>query len=202
MSRPKASTTRDKQRILCGIVLLLVFGYVYGRPTLERWLGQPLPALGTFSDEQAGERTDPPELSNGESKSSQAEKEFFTDLGRKRLQSPAGLVYGVGPEGENRVDHVLLHAEDDPSRPVHSVFDGTRDEIFETIDQAWLLAKAGGRGVEKSVEDDRTVYTVYMNRTIGYEGGQSGKRKDFPMLNRLRLVIEDNNHLISAYPFR
>ncbi len=199
MSRREVSTTWDKQKTLWAVVLLLVVGYVYGRPTLEKMIGRPLPSFGL----NPGEQVDEPANRTGEQKKTGDDaREFFTDLGRNRLKSPAGLVYGMGPGGEHRVEHVMLHAQDDPARAVQSVFNGTREEILELVDEAWMLAKKGGRGIDISTEDDRVAYTVSMNRVIGYEGGKTGKSKNFPKLKRLRLIIEDEDELISAYPFR
>lgn len=251
----------DRQKIFWALVLLLVVGYSLGRPTLERWLGRPLPGFGQAQLPDAkGDPSDPEQSPGSEtagsstgkrsrSSDSSAEREpaggsgrastgrastgstgagksspagravesserggkaaaenqsedFFVDLGRNRLQSPAGLIYAMGPGGEHRVDHVLRHAKDDPGRPVHSVFDGTREEILATIDEAWELAQKGGRGVQKSEQDGQTEYTIRMNRRIGYEGGRSGREKNYPDLMRLKLIIQDGNRVITAYPFR
>jgi hypothetical protein len=247
MSRPQASTRVDRQKIIAAIVLLLIVGYVVGRPTFERWLGQPLPSFGFDGNEQTAERTNkipdqpattpgsghsrlPPDRDAGRSgeqagggsrevpgrssqeaargapdsgRSGQPDSEFFQPAGGRRLRSPAGLVYGTGPGGEHRCDHVLEHGVDDPSRPVHGVFDGTRNEIFALIDEAWLLAQKGGRGVQKTDGDDgRVAYTVRFDRPIGHEGGQRGRERGFPKLNRIKLIVEDEDELITAYPVR
>ena len=71
------------------------------------------------------------------------------------------------------------------------------------IDEAWLLAKKGGRSVQETdAEDGRVEYTVRIDRPIGYEGGQRGRERDFPKLSRVKLIVEDEDELITAYPVR
>lgn len=108
----------------------------------------------------------------------------------------------MGANREHRLDHVLRHAEDDPSRPVHGVFEGSREEILQMIDEAWSLAQKGGRGVQASESDGQSEYTVRLDRNTGYEGGQSGKRNNHPRLQRIRLVVQDGNRIITAFPCR
>ena len=93
----------------------------------------------------------------------------------------------------------MRHAEDAPSRPIHGVFDGDQDAILATIDEAYLLTKEGGRGVDARREGDRMVYTVSLNRRIGYVGGQAGKRQQHPAVQRLRLVLE-GDRVITCFP--
>lgn len=225
MTRPQASTRVDWQKIIAAIVLLLVVGYVVGRPALERWLGLSLPSLGVDSDEPSAgrnnDRHDQPPVGRDSSRSglppdresrggvSQSgdpaapATDFFQPAGGRRLRSPAGLVYGVGPGGEHRCDHVREHCADDPSRPVHGVFEGTDAEVFALIDEAWTLARKGGRGVQREEgEDGRVEYTVRFDHPIGHEGGQQGRRNDFRKLSRIKLIIEDVSELITAYPVR
>jgi hypothetical protein len=123
----------------------------------------------------------------------------LTDVGRGRLRSTAGLVYEQ-LSSEHRIDHVLRHAEDDPSRPVHGVFDGDRDVILAVIDEAWLAAQKG-RPPKVVTEDngDRTAYTVDLGRKIGFMGGQAGKRRGFPACRHLQLVVE-GDEVVTAYP--
>ena len=124
------------------------------------------------------------------------------DIGRNQFLSPAGLVYAMGPRGEHRVDHVMRHATDDKSRPVHGVFDGDRQKILSTIDEGYELVKSGSNRVKSSREGDRVEYTINMNRKIGFEGGQSGKRKRYPSLKKLKLILQDKKYVVTAYPYR
>lgn len=121
------------------------------------------------------------------------------ETGRRVYVSTAGLEYRP-TRNEHRVEHVMRHAEDDQSRPVHGVFSGSREEILALIDEAWLLAQRGRPPtVRKEVDRDRTAYTVDMKRKIGFKGGQSGKRSNFPECRSLKLVVE-GNEVITAYP--
>jgi hypothetical protein len=104
---------------------------------------------------------------------------------------------------EHRIDHVLRHGKDDPSRPVHGVFTGDRDLILAVIDEAWQLAQKG-KPPKVVVEDegDRTVYVIDLGRKIGFMGGQAGKRRNFPACRHVQLVVEgdDGNEVVTAYP--
>ncbi|TWT57939.1 hypothetical protein KOR42_13070 [Thalassoglobus neptunius] len=127
---------------------------------------------------------------------------FLVEVSENIFESPAGLVYRSGSVDGHRVDHVLSHAEDIPSKPIHGVFRGDREEIFKLIDDAWKIAQTRGPPqVETEQNRDRTVLTVDMKRPIGYVGGQSGKRQGHPECRKIRLVVEDQN-VITAYPMR
>jgi hypothetical protein len=116
------------------------------------------------------------------------------------FESPAGLVYESGGPDGHRIDHILRHADDDLTKPVHGVFHGNRQTILALIDEAYLLTrKRGPPGVRQERQRDRTVYTVDLQREIGYLGGQAGRRRKHPSLRHVRLVFEDRD-VITAYP--
>jgi hypothetical protein len=131
-----------------------------------------------------------------------ASKFELKKLDKGRLESPAGLIYSPGPQGEHRVDHVMRHSKDEPSRPQHGVFNGSRDEILKLLDDAFQMIKQNSRQVSKQSDGNRTEYTVRFDRAIGYEGGRSGMRNNFPKVNRLRLVLEDGKYVVTAYPVK
>jgi hypothetical protein len=123
----------------------------------------------------------------------------LTDLGRGRMRSTAGLIY-VQERSEHRVDHVLRHGKDDPSRPVHGVFNGDREVILAVIDEAWQFAQQGKPPkVQVEEEGNRSVYIIDLGRKIGFMGGQAGKRRNFPPCKHLQLVVE-GDEVITAYP--
>lgn len=194
-----------KKIVAFGLLALLV-GYVYTRPTLERWIGMKLPAI--FSDDAPPNVAEkkaprPPIAAKRDSHDRNDEDDFpFTKLDKNRLRSPSGLIYGMGPNGEHRVDHVLRHSVNDAGRRIHGVFDGGRNKTLEVVDEAYELVKAQSKRVEQQKTDDRTTFTVNMERKIGYEGGQAGMKNNHPQLRRIRLVVEDENVVITAYPFR
>jgi hypothetical protein len=116
-----------------------------------------------------------------------------------RFESMAGLLYTRGSREGHRIKHVMRHAEDQSGRPVHGVFDGGPDAVLAVIDEAFLKAEEGGRGVSRETQDENVVYTVDLGRRIGYVGGQSGKRRGRPKATKVRLVL-DGNRVITAYP--
>ena len=118
---------------------------------------------------------------------------------RDRFRSTAGLMYVPGSRDGHRLKHVLKHAKDDTSKPVHGVFKGDRDQILAWIDIAYEKGRKGGKGVNKSKQYDRDVYIVDMGKNIGFMGGQVGERKNHPPCRYLQLVLEDNE-VITAYP--
>ena len=107
----------------------------------------------------------------------------------------------MGPRGEHRVDHVLRHGRDMPERPVHSVFEGGRNDILAVIDEAYSLVKSNSPRARSSNSRGNDEHTVRMQRKVGYEGGQKGKRKGYPALENVKLIL-DGNRVITAYPSR
>ena len=119
---------------------------------------------------------------------------------RYDFRSTAGLVYLPGSADGHRLKHVLKHAKDNPSKPVHGVFDGDRDQILEWIDKAYVMGKKGDKNARKESQRDRVVYTANLNQRVGYVGGQKGKRNNNKECRYLRLVVENGNEVITAYP--
>ena len=116
--------------------------------------------------------------------------------------SPAGLIYGNGPNREHRLEHIFRHAEDQPNRGGrHGVFDGSPDEILQLLDEAYQLTKSSESSSQVQTEQDgrRTAYEIQMRRRIGFVGGQTGKRQNHPAALRLKLVL-DGARVITAYP--
>jgi hypothetical protein len=211
---------RQKSIVTTIVVVALIVGYVLLQPVIERKLGIQLPNL--LDEEPAAKQQLPDEHAAADRQANQADQSTATkqrpaaktaapdgderpgvlrDIGRNIKVSPAGLRYGLGSFEGNRVQHILRHAEDDPSRPIHGVFDGGEDEIFAVIDEAYLIAKQGGPRVEVEREGARTIYTVDLRRRIGYIGGQSGRRSNHPPATGVRLVLE-NVDVITAFPVR
>jgi hypothetical protein len=206
-------------------LILLVAGYTYGRPTLEKWTGMELPSLTEDESRDVGAANRDPAnpareldrskvlppgspsaatVDSGPPRIGVAEANKFElkQIGKDRFESPAGLVYTMGPGGEHRLDHVLRHGKDDPDRPVHSVFSGDRDTILSVIDEAFALIDSQPKRVKSTREGNRTEYTIDMQKEIGYEGGQKGKRQGFPALKQLKLVLQNRTNVVTAYPCR
>lgn len=122
-------------------------------------------------------------------------------VGKDTWLSPAGLRYeGRDPDGLTRVAHVARHASDIPNRDgPHGVFDGGESVMFAVIDEAWRLADS--RSLRPQLEGNRSSYTVYMNRRIGFLGGRSGVARGNPALNRVFIVFETGTkNIITAFP--
>lgn len=150
-----------------------------------------------------------PELSSPEKNNpppADEEKEKSSDLGKLRelednvFESTAGLLYVPGGAEGHRLKHVMQHAKDNPSKPVHGVFDGDRDEILAVIDEAFMKAKKGGSDVRSEKQNGRRVYTVNLRRRIGQVGGSEGERQGHPDCRFVRIVLENENEVITAFP--
>ena len=216
----------DWKRIAGIAIVLLVLGYQFSLPHLERWFDRDLPSLTGEDGGQNGAngpnatagrdgdlRYDaklPNSSSSGQTQSNSNRNssnrqnqsgDFLREVGKNRLESPAGLLYTMGPRGEHRVDHVLRHGRDMPERPVHSVFDGDRNDILRVIDEAYSLVKSNSPRARSSNSRGNDEHTVRMQRKVGYEGGQKGKRKGYPALENVKLIL-DGNRVITAYPSR
>ena len=214
------------RKIICIVLLLLVAGYVYARPTLENWLDTELPALvedqqpktdnGSNSEaiptdvspnaKSPGNNSGPAESETGDAPSGLAKsnrsKFKLKQIDSNTFLSPAGLVYRQGPRGEHRIQHVMRHAKNDPKRDAHSVFDVTeRDDVLMLIDDAYSLVKNNSKRVQKRRRGDRTELTIDMQKRIGYLGGRSGQRQGNPACRRLKLILEGKN-VVTAYPYR
>ena len=80
-------------------------------------------------------------------------------IGNNIWESIAGLIYGPGSKQGHRIKHVLEHAKADPSKPIHSVYNVSNNEILSLIDEAWLMRNS----VTSVVQANRNeVYTIPM----------------------------------------
>ena len=130
--------------------------------------------------------------------------DFERQIDSQKFQSTAGLLYVQGSADGHRLKHVLKHARDIPDKNIHDVFDGEgdRDTILAWIDIAYEAGKKGGRGTKVERQGGRVVYTVKMSQRIGYVGGRAGRRDNFPECRYLRLVVQNGNEVVTAYPSR
>jgi hypothetical protein len=115
--------------------------------------------------------------------------------------SPAGLRYaGRDPAGLTRVEHIRRHVKDQPDRAgPHGVFDGGDGVAFAIIDEAWQLAEQ--KGLTPQRDGQRSTYLVSLGRRIGFLGGEEGKQRGHPPLQRVFIVFETGTkNIITAYP--
>ena len=189
-------------------VVVLVLGYSAARPTLQKWFNVELPSISDNDNNQnsgngGNYNARLPENEAGGSAPAKAKNEddFFASIKGDTKTSPAGLVYTMGPRREHRVEHVMNHAKDVPSKPVHGVFIGSRLEILEMIDEAYELVKAKSSQVKTSSSRGKMEHLVDMKRNTGYEGGAKGKRSNNRKLGKVKLVL-DGKKVITAFPTR
>jgi hypothetical protein len=113
----------------------------------------------------------------------------------------SGLRYGPDPRFPNRVQHVLNHASDIPTRAgMHGVFDTGRDALT-TIDQAWEGMQQGYLDFTSRTVGNRTTYIIDTGGRIGYVGGQGGAVLGNPAAQHLLLVVDNGKDVVTAYPY-
>jgi RHS repeat-associated protein len=143
------------------------------------------------------------------------------DKGGKGATSPEGLHYdlqsrypnrgtgaGANRQEKSRLDHILLHSDNDNPNPAnggrakaeHGVWGTQGGNVWDTkkivknIDQGWAKVKAKDPSVQVAVQDGgRTVYTVPMGKQLGYN-------KDGDGLTGMQIIVEGKNNIITAYP--
>ena len=186
----------------------LLFGYEYSRPTLEGWFDVELPAINrrgggrnhSDSNSNGGDRYE----ANLPSVGIQLDGDYkLKEVGRDRYESPAGLLYTMGPRGEHRIEHVMRHANDQPNRPAHGVFmgNGEQDEVLKIIDDAYELVKSESPRAKHESSKGNDKYDVDMQRKVGFEGGKKGQKSNNRALNKVRMIL-DGNRVITAFPVR
>lgn len=150
--------------------------------------------------EDSGSSKEVTEEVSDSSSSTPESSSFLNEIGDETFESPAGLIYTKGSADGHRLDHLMKHSVDVPSKPVHGVFNGDKNEILSLLDEVWTMSKERGPPeVETKQERGRTVITANLKRVIGYTGGESGKRKGYPKCSKVRLVVEGQK-VITAYP--
>jgi hypothetical protein len=125
-------------------------------------------------------------------------------VGENLWESAAGLLYGEDQAFGNRVQHVLNHAADLPTRETHGVFDAGRRGALSVVDEAWqkVLREGGSVDVVISQQGNRTRYEVNMNRRVGYVGGQTGAAAGHPEARRIAIVVQNLRDIVTAFPIQ
>ncbi|SNT06757.1 hypothetical protein SAMN06265795_1133 [Noviherbaspirillum humi] len=111
--------------------------------------------------------------------------ELTYDKSNQTWTTPAGLDYGPGSVHGNRVQHILDHAEPNPTKTTHIVFNVDRKEVLGLVDEAWLA-----RG--SPLPNDPGAYVVPMGRAVGTAGETNIKI----------IVRPGTNKIITAYPIQ
>lgn len=124
----------------------------------------------------------------------------ITSIGKNYWKTRGGLFFkGKDPDGKTRLEHIMRHASDSPSRPKHGVFSISKAEIIELLDETW--SSTGGssqKGPERGV---KTVFTYDTGRDVGYLGGREGLKKKYPKLRSVRLVVNNKKEVITFFPY-
>jgi len=180
--------------------------FTKGEPA-DQFKGQEVELTGTLSlykNKLQIKLTNPNQiklLAHAKKPAASAKTVKLKQVGKATWLSPAGLTYkGRDPEGRTRVEHILRHTHDIPDRDgPHGVFDGGEGVAFAVIDEAWQLAKT--KKLRAKTEGDRSSYLVSMRRRVGYLGGQVGKARGNPPLDRVFIVFETGTkNIITAFP--
>ena len=112
--------------------------------------------------------------------------ELSFDKTTRTWTSPAGLDYGPGSVHGNRIKHVLEHATENPSKPIHSVFNAQRNQVLGLVDEAWVARTGPGT---LQVTGNR-VWVVDLGRQVGTVGQTA-----------IQVVVRDGTtRLITAFP--
>ena len=88
--------------------------------------------------------------------------------------------------------------------PGHKARDNMRQSVVQWGEQdpdaalKWVTSQ--NKDVRKEEEGERVVFTVNMKRPVGFMGGQEGERRGNPECRFIRIVLENDNEVISAFP--
>ncbi|ARC84676.1 RHS repeat-associated core domain protein [Clostridium argentinense CDC 2741] len=117
-----------------------------------------------------------------------AEAGKLKSIGNGKWQSTEGLIYGRGSKQGNRVLHVLEHVSPDPTKPLHSVFNVSKDKVLGSVDEAWSMRSSVESISQNSVKQ---VFNIPMERVVGTNGE-----------TYIRIVVKNGNEVITAFPVK
>lgn len=109
------------------------------------------------------------------------------------------IISGYDRDGETRLEHILKHMSDVKGKSKHGVFTVSSDKIIILMDTVWSEAKSGN--LKPSNTGARYVYIYDAGDRTGYLGGRDGAKKGFPVLRKVRLVLEGKTpRVVTFYP--
>jgi hypothetical protein len=124
----------------------------------------------------------------------------LASVGKNSWKTRGGLfLKGKDPDGKTRLEHIMRHSSDSPSRPKHGVFSISKAEIIELLDETW--SKTAGDLKNGPERGGKTVFTYDTGRDIGYLGGREGMNKNHPKLRSVRLVVNNKKEVITFFPY-
>ena len=232
MSRIPLSAAHRRKLLEKILVFVGLATLIWLQPQIQAWIDGRTPGGSDFSTDVAKHDTDPSDITRRSSSrkrvvikdvderptaevdradastairntpTSEPALGTLREIRRNVFESTAGLHYVPGSADDHRLRHVMQHAEDDLTKPIHGVFEGDRDQILAVIDEAWQKAGKADSDVRSEKQNDRRIYTVNLRRRIGYMGGSEGERKSNPECRYVRLVLENQNIVVTAYPVK
>ena len=117
-----------------------------------------------------------------------------TWLTQTRWKSKAGvLFFDKGSREGHRLSHVLSHTQPGFKPNPHSIFKGSREEMFDVLDEGWLKPSSSRlQGLDKNGIPDSGAWVVDMGRQVGTATGET----------KIRYIIKSGTagDLITAYP--
>ncbi|MEE4494230.1 hypothetical protein [Streptomyces sp. BE230] len=81
----------------------------------------------------------------------------------------------------------MQHAQENPAKAGHGVFDTGSKGVLETVDEAWRRRAAA---VSVNEQGARTTYIIPMERQVGFNSGE----------NYISITVEHGNEVITAFP--
>ncbi|SFR61828.1 polymorphic toxin-type HINT domain-containing protein [Anaeromicropila populeti] len=110
-------------------------------------------------------------------------------IGNGTWESTEGLIYGQGSKQGNRILHVLEHASLDLTKPLHSVFNVSKDKVLGVVDEAWSKRVGVTPILQKN---GNQVFNIPMRRVVGTNGETS-----------IRIVVKNGtSEVITAFPVK
>lgn len=109
------------------------------------------------------------------------------------------LISGYDRDGETRLEHILRHMHDVKGKSRHGVFTVGSDKVIILMDTVWSEAQSGK--LKPSNTGARHVYIYDAGNRTGYLGGRDGAKKGYPVLRKVRLVLEGKtSRVVTFYP--
>ncbi|MBN2797242.1 MAG: hypothetical protein JXR88_17655 [Clostridia bacterium] len=94
----------------------------------------------------------------------------------------------MGSAQGNRVLHVLEHLTPNPSKPLHTVFNTTKDKVLGVVDEAWALRSKATSSVLQ--QNGNRLLEIPMGKVIGTNGEDV-----------ITIIIKDlTSEIITAFP--
>jgi len=109
------------------------------------------------------------------------------------------IISGYDRDGKTRLEHIMKHLSDVKGKGKHGVFTIGSDRVIILMDRVWAEAKSGS--LKPLHTGARYVYVYDAGHRTGYLGGRGGAKKGYPVLRKVRLVLEGKTpRVVTFYP--